>query len=127
VLRYLRAVAATVRPKTLAGRAATLQVFTGWLAECHPEVTSLAQLGRAHLEAFLAFDRTRGWRGRVARDQTISVRHHIRNVVDLRSFFDDLASWGWVDRPPGQVLHRSDIRGWVPRCPARWAPMSTPR
>lgn len=109
MLRYLQAVAATVRPKTLAGRAASFEVFTGWLAECHPEVTSLRQLSRAHLEAFLAFDRSRGWRGRVVRDQTISVRHHVRTVVDLRSFFDDLAVWGWVDRPTGPVLHRSDI------------------
>jgi len=34
-------------------------------------------------------------------------------VVDLRSFFEDLAAWGWAERPAALLLHRSDI----PRLP----------
>lgn len=113
VLRYLQTVATTVRPKTVEGRAATLRLFAGWLAEAHPEVRSLHQLIRAHLEAFLAFDAGRVSRGRAHRGQTISVRHHHRAVHDLRLFFDDLAAWGWADRPTGVLLHRSDL----PRLP----------
>ena len=111
--RYLNTIAATVQPKTVAGRAASLQTFADWLAAAHPEVGSLRHLTRTHLEGFLAFHAQRGWRGRVARDRRISVRHHARTVVDLRAFFDDVAAWGWAERPNVLLLHRSDI----PRLP----------
>lgn len=32
-----------------------------------------------------------------------------RAVVDLRSFFEDLAVWGWADRPSGPVLFAADV------------------
>jgi hypothetical protein len=97
----------------VAGRAASLQTFADWLAAAHPEVGSLRHLTRTHLEGFLAFHARRGWRGRVARDRRISVRYHARTVVDLRAFFDDVAAWGWAERPNVLLLHRSDI----PRLP----------
>jgi len=56
VERYLSATASVVRPKTIAGRAASLATFTEWLSEAHPEVSSLGELTRAHLEEFLIFD-----------------------------------------------------------------------
>jgi len=96
------------------GRAASLRGFAGWLARHHPEVDTLAQLRRTHLEAFLVFDAARVCTGRVRHGQPISVRHHHRTVDDLRLFFDDLAAWGWANRPPGLLVHRSD----VPRLPA---------
>jgi integrase len=113
VLRYLQTIATTVRPKTVEGRAATLRIFAAWLAEAHPEVASLRPLTRAHLEAFLAFDAGRIARGRAHRGRVISVRHHHRTVHDLRLFFDDLAAWGWAERPTALLLHRSDL----PRLP----------
>jgi len=93
--------------------ATSLQVFAGWLAQAHPELTGMRQLRREHTEAFLAFHAHRAWRGRLARDTEISQRHHARTVVDLRSFFEDLAAWGWAERPAALLLHRSDI----PRLP----------
>jgi len=113
VERYLTTITTTVRPKTVAGRGASLQVFAGWLAQAHPELTGMRQLRREHTEAFLAFHAHRAWRGRLARDTEISQRHHARTVVDLRSFFEDLAAWGWAERPAALLLHRSDI----PRLP----------
>ncbi|CAN5705405.1 hypothetical protein BH24ACT13_BH24ACT13_14100 [soil metagenome] len=113
VARYLATVATTVRASTLTGRAASLDVFACWLASTHPDVQTLRQLTRAHMEAFLAFDSARSWRGKLARDTPISVRHHARTVVDLRGFFDDITAWGWVEAPLVLLLHRSDI----PRLP----------
>jgi site-specific recombinase XerD len=111
---YLQTTAATVRPKTITERAASFVVFAEWLARAAPQVCSLRQLTRAHLESFLAWHAQRGWRGRVARDQRVSVRRHLACVLNLRTFFDDIAIWGWVERPPRPVLHRSDL----PRPPA---------
>jgi len=113
VLRYLQTVAAAVRPKTVEGRAATLRFFAEWLADAYPEVRSLRELTREHLEAFLVFDAARVSRGRAHRGRTISTRHHARTVLDLRLFFDDLAAWGWAERPTRLLLHRSDL----PRLP----------
>ncbi len=121
VLRYLQTIATTVRPKTVEGRTATLRLFAGWLADAHPDVASLRQLTRAQLEAFLVFNATRISRGRAHHGRVISVRHHARAVHDLRLFFDDLAAWGWAERPSGMLLHRSDLPRLpqpLPRAPA---------
>jgi integrase len=49
-------------------------------------------------------------RGRVAPVRPATSK---RVVVDLRAFLDDLAVWGWAQRPPGRLLFPGD----VPRLP----------
>ena len=109
-LRYLETVVATLRPATVELRADSLIVFSEYLAAHHPQVRSLADLDRqAHIEPFLAWNRGRPWRGRVARDRPVSpvVSKHV--VVDLRGFLDDLAIWGWAERPKGRLLFAGDV------------------
>jgi site-specific recombinase XerD len=108
-LRYLTTIAATLRPATVDLRADSLIIFTEYLAGTHPQVRSLTQLTRAHIEGFLAYNHKRPWRGRVARDQPVSPVVSKRTVVDLRCFFDDLALWGWAERPPRRLLFPTDI------------------
>ena len=108
-LRYLALVATTLRPSTLTLRADSLIVFCEYLAAAHPEVRRLPQLTRAHLEGFLSYNHRRPWRGRVAREKPVAASVSKRAVVDLRAFFDDLAVWGWAERPPGRLLHPGDV------------------
>jgi integrase len=108
-LRYLTTVAATLRPATVDLRADSLIIFTEYLAAAHPQVTSLTQLTRTHIEDFLAYNHKRPWRGRVARDQPVSPVVSKRTVIDLRCFLDDLALWGWTERPPRRLLFPTDI------------------
>lgn len=108
-LRYLTTVAATLRLSTVGLRADSLIVFTEYLAAAHPEVRSLAQLTRAHIEGFLDWNHKRPWRGRVARDQPVAQSVSKRTVIDLRCFLDDLALWGWAERPPARLLFPTDI------------------
>ena len=108
-LRYLTTVAATLRPGTVDLRADNLIVFAEYLAAAHPQVRSLTQLTRAHIEGFLAHNHKRPWRGRVARDQPVAQSVSKRTVIDLRCFFDDLALWGWAERPPPRLLFPADI------------------
>ena len=108
-LRYLALVATTLRPNTLALRADSLIVVAEYLAAADPQVRRLPQLTRAHLEGFLAYNHRRPWRGRVARDRPVAASVSKRTVVDLRAFFDDLAVWGWAERPPARLLHPGDI------------------
>lgn len=108
-LRYLTTAAATLRPSTVGLRADSLIVFSEYLAAAHPEIRSLTQLTREHIEGFLAHNHKRPWRGRVARDQPVAQSVSKRTVIDLRCFFDDLALWGWAERPSARLLFPTDI------------------
>jgi site-specific recombinase XerD len=109
VLRYLNTVAATLRPNTVELRTDSLISFAEYLAAHHPDVRRLTQLTRGHMEAFLIYNHGRPWRGRVARDQPVSQCVSKRTVIDLRCFLDDLALWGWAERPTGRLLFPTDI------------------
>ena len=113
-LRYLKAVSTTLRPKTVTEKAAALALFGEYLADHHPDVATIADLDRAsHIEPFLAWNLGRPWRGRVARNQPVSLHRSLQTVVDLKGFFEDLAIWGWADQPRRQLMFGTDL----PRLP----------
>ena len=108
-LRYLEVVATTLRPSTVLLRADSLIVFGEYLAAHHPDLRRLEQLERAHIEQFLVWNHRRPWRGWLARDKPVAASVSKRTVVDLRAFFEDLAVWGWAERPARQLVFASDI------------------
>ena len=108
-LRYLEVVATTLRPSTVSLRADSLIVFGEYLAARHRGVRRLEQVERAHIEGFLVWNHRRPWRGWLARDKPVSASVSKRAVVDLRAFFEDLAVWGWAERPPRPVLFAGDV------------------
>jgi len=108
-LRYLTTVAATLRPNTIELRTDSLITFAEYLAAHHHDVRSLTQVTRAHMEGFLTYNHGRPWRGRLARNQPVSQAVSKRTVIDLRAFLDDLALWGWAERPTRRLLFSTDI------------------
>jgi integrase len=90
-------------------RADSLIIFGEYLAANHPDVHRLEQLERAHIEGFLVWNHGRPWRGRLARDQPVAASVSKRAVVDLRAFFEDLAVWGWAERPGRPLIFAGDI------------------
>jgi len=102
-------VATTLRPSTVLLRADSLIIFGEYLAAHHPDLRRLEQLERAHIEGFLVWNHQRPWRGWLARDKPEAASVSKRTVVDLRAFFEDLAVWGWADRPTRQLVFASDI------------------
>jgi integrase len=108
-LRYLEVVATTLRPSTVLMRADSLIVFGEYLAAEHPQVRRLEQLERAHIDGFLVWNHGRPWRGWLARDKPVSASVSKRAVVDLRAFFEDLAIWGWAERPSRPLVFASDV------------------
>lgn len=120
--RYLQTITTVLRPKTVTGRAASLEVFFAWLADARPDIESLHQLSRGHIEDYIAYAHGRPWRGRVARDRPVSTTHTTHQLVDLKVFLDDLAAWGWADQPARTVLHRTDIPRQPRRLPRALAP-----
>jgi integrase len=111
--RYVQVRGAVLRPTTITSLVEGLAIFGEFLGQRHPGVRSLRQLQRSHLEAFLAWNATRPWRGRVARDQAVAPSVVHATVLAVRNFLDDLALWGWAERPARQLLFASD----VPRLP----------
>jgi site-specific recombinase XerD len=114
VVRYAQTLATTLRPGSVYARVKAIMVFCDWLADHRPQVRQLEQLERtAHIEPFLAWDRTRLWRGANGRGRVISATQFHHDVVDLRVFFEDIAAWGWPSQPRGRLLFSADI----PRLP----------
>jgi integrase len=111
--RYVQTRAAVLSRSSADGLVNDLIPFGTFLGEQFPAITSLAQLGRDHIEAFLAWNRTRTWRGRVARDQRVSAAAVHSAVLTVRNFLDDITLWGWADRPRRRLIFASD----VPRLP----------
>ena len=114
VVRYVQTITTTLRPYTVAGRTKALRVFFDYLADHHPEVTRLEEIERTrHIEPYLAWARTRPWRGKNRERRTIGVVAFHQDVVDLRCFFEDIVGWGWPSAPPRRLLFYADI----PRTP----------
>jgi site-specific recombinase XerD len=113
MLRYLQARSAVLRPSTVSSLCDALAVFGEYLSQHHPNVTSLRQLGRDHIEGFLVANATRRWRGRLARDQQVSPTVVHAAVLAVRNFLDDITAWGWAERPHRQLIFAAD----VPRLP----------
>jgi integrase len=111
--RYLDARSAVLSRSSIEGLLGDLIPFGCFLGEFFSEVTSLRQLERPHIEAFLTWNRTRTWRGRVARDQQVSANVVHRAVLSLRNFLDDITLWGWAERPRRRLVFAADI----PRLP----------
>jgi integrase len=107
--RYLQVVATTLRPSTVLLRADSLIILGEYLAAHHPDIGRLEQLERHHMEGFLVWNQGRPWRGWLARDKPVAASVSKHAVVDLRAFFEDLAIWGWAERPARQLLFASDV------------------
>jgi integrase len=111
--RYVQTRAAVLSRSPADGLVNDLIPFGTFLGGQFPAITSLAQLERRHIEAFLAWNRTRTWRGRVARDQRVSAAAVHGTVLTVRNFLDDITLWGWADQPRRRLVFASD----VPRLP----------
>jgi integrase len=123
VVRYARHITTTLRPQTGTGRVKAVSVLCDWLAEHHPDVARLDQLDRhRHIEPFLAWARTRPWRGANGSGKTIGLTVFHHDVVDLRVFFEDIAEWGWPTAPQQRLFFGGDI----PRMPEAMPRALTP-
>jgi integrase len=111
--RYVQARAAVLAHSSVDGLVNDLIPFGMFLGQRFPSIVALRQLQRHHIEAFLAWNRTRTWRGRLTRDQRVSVSVVHSTVLTVRNFLDDITLWGWADRPPRRLVFATD----VPRLP----------
>lgn len=114
VMRYAEVISTTLRRSTVQGRIKAIRVLCDWLAENHPDVERLDQLDRTrHIEPFLAWARRRPCRGANGRGRTVGLTVFHQDVVDLRTFLEDIAEWGWPTAPTRRLVFLADI----PRMP----------
>jgi len=112
LLRYVRVRAAVLRPKSVESLINDLLPFAEYLIAHHPRLTSLRELDRACIEGYLAWNRTRGWRGRRAAagaGRAVSGAVAQSAVLSLRSLLDDITAWGWQQAPPRRLVFAADV------------------
>lgn len=92
---YLVQIATTLRPGSVVGAELALRCFAQFLNEHHPQVTTVAAVTRAHIEAYKPWlaDRPEQKVPRV----TVNTRAH--RLGNLRTFFLRIEDWDWPDRP----------------------------
>lgn len=118
---YLEARATVLRPSTIDKMIGALARFGEFIAADYPEVTSLRQLERHHVEGFLVWSAARMGQGSHTHKQVGPyVTHHA--VIILRNFFDDISDWGWAQAPPRRLVFRTDIPSTPQALPRALAP-----
>ena len=93
LLRYVTVRVAVLRPKSVESLINDLLPFADYLTTNHPEVTSLEDLDRSHIEGFLVWNRTRTWRGQRAAagaGRIISKAVIQSTVLSVRNLLEDI-------------------------------------
>jgi integrase len=90
----------------------SFRYFLRWLSEAHPEITSLVQLKRIHLEGFLTHLHLHI---NPRNGLPLSGRTRHTYIGPLLSFFRETSQWGWDDVPGRPLLGRADL----PKLPLR--------
>jgi integrase len=109
MLAWLRAKQPVVKASSIRNLASHLVAFGEYLSRHHPNLTNLAQLERAHIEAYCAWLPTRSWRGQRACDRRIGAHSVIAGLVAVRGFLDDITAWGWAEVPTRRLMFAGDI------------------
>ena len=99
-------------PKSVESLVNDLLPFAEYLTAHHPQLTSLRELDRACIEGYLAWNRTRGWRGQRAAagaGRSVSAAVAQSAVLSLRNLLDDITAWGWEQAPPRRLVFAADV------------------
>ena len=114
------------RGSSVSGLINDLIPFGLFLGEHHPEVDRLTRLERHHVEEFLAWNRTRGWRGRLVRDQQVSVSVVHRTVLTLRNSSTTSSSGAGPTDPFAEWCSRRTFPACLDHCLGPLDPTPTP-
>lgn len=109
LLAYLHAKQAVLKVRSIRNLTSHLAAFGEFLTEHYPSVTALPQLQRSHIEAYCTFVPTRRWRGQRSCEQQIGAASIIAGLIAVRSFLDDITTWGWADAPQRRLMFTSDV------------------
>jgi site-specific recombinase XerD len=103
--RYLQQVACILRPGSVVNTDQALRAFAGFLVETAPNVTSVAQVTRRHIENYKPWLAKRPGQNK-ARVTTATLAHRLGT---LRMFFVRIDEWGWDEAPPRVPMFPGDL------------------
>jgi len=102
---YLDQLEISARPGTVAATELTLRLFAHRVTEADPACTSVAGIGRAHIEDFKRWVAARpGKSGKGL--ATMTIRHRLSTV---RTFFERIMEWDYDDAPARLFIYTSDF------------------
>ena len=119
---YLDQLEVSARPSTVAEAELTLRFFAHRVTEADPSCTSVARIGRAHIEDFKRWLAAR--RGKTGKPlATMTIRHRLSTV---RTFFERIMEWDYDDAPARLFIYMSDFPPSTSRCPGSWTTRRRP-
>jgi len=109
--RYLGQLALVFQPRSMVHEEARLHRFFAWLARAMPDITSVSEIKRCHIEAFKEYLRwlpphPRFHRPPGATLKPETVAHTLRS---LANFFCRIAEWEWQEAPNTNLIFQRDI------------------
>jgi integrase len=110
ITRYVKTRTSVLAPKSIESLINDLVPFGTFLSDRFPELDSLRQLERHHVEAFLTWNAIeRTWRGRKSAPRKVSPSVVHATVLSVRNFLDDITLWSWAERPTRRLLFPTDV------------------
>lgn len=103
--RYLAQIACVLRPGSVSNTDQALRAFAAFLAEVAPDVTSIRQVNRRHIEDYKPWLAQRPGQNK-ARVTTATLAHRLGT---LRMFFVRIDEWGWDEAPPRVPMFPGDL------------------
>jgi len=102
---YLGQLEVSARPSTVAAAEVTLRLFAHQVTEADPTTTTVAAIGRPHIEGFKRWLVAR--RGNTGKPlATMTIRHRLSTV---RTFFERIMEWDYDDAPARLFVYMSDF------------------
>jgi site-specific recombinase XerD len=103
--RYLEQIGCVLRPSSINNADLALRSFAAYLVEAAPEVTSIAQVTRRHVEDYKPWLAARPGQNK-DRVTTATLAHRLGT---LRMFFVRIDEWGWDQAPPRVPMFPGDL------------------
>ena len=103
--RYLTQLECVLRPGSVRNADQALRAFAAFLTEGHPEVTTIAAVGRRHIEQYKPWLAARPGQ-KVPRVTAATIAHRLGT---LRMFFIRIEEWGWDEAPPRVPILLGDV------------------
>jgi site-specific recombinase XerD len=103
--RYLTQIGCVLRPRSVGGADLALRSFAGFLAETAPEVASVADIVRRHVEDYKPWLAQRPGQNK-PRVTPATIAHRLGT---LRMFFVRIDEWAWHDAPARVPMFGGDV------------------
>ena len=105
MVRYLEQIACILRPGSVHNTDQCLRAFATYLIQCHPQVRTVAAIGRPQIEGYKPWLLARPGQNK----PTLAPATSAHRLGVLRMFFMRIDEWGWPEAPSRVPMFHGDI------------------